>query len=337
MENTNPLLHQRILALRWLAPVGVFLLAAVNQLVLHDFADRFAPNRHSLVEWMGYGLTGSIVVWIVLTWLARGVARQEQTAADLCRAYTELEATNRKLLSVHRIGSQIASAADVEEVLELAAQAPLQLTDALGAAVVSFDSARERLKLDVTWGLSESYVQALRKRVEAGISAERCRTCVPLHAQVKSDCPLFHGLQSAAQAEWIASLICLPVARDQGREGIISAYYRTAVGPSEQQLQFLNIVAAEIAAALEGIRLRSRQMATIYTVEKIAQAQQDLDTLLERVLQVARAGWQAEAGAVFLYDARGGTWQSRVKQELGTDPADSRYGQIGRASCRERV
>jgi len=326
VKDENTPLHQRILDLRWLAPITVLLLAALHQIVVHEVTDRLAPNWHSQIELIVYGLTGSVVAWIGLTWLAQAVARQTQAEADLRRAYTELEHTHRQLLAVHDIGRQIASAADVQEILELAAQAPVQLTGALGSSVVSFDQARDRLKLDMTWGLSEAYNKALRRRVEAGIPAERCRTCVPLHAQAKSDCPLFQDLQAAAQAEGIASLICLPIAREQGREGIISAYFPSPDGPSTEQVQFLNIVATEIAAALEGVRLRARQMATIYAVERIAQRRQDLDTLIERVLETALTGWKAEAGAVFLYEPEGGTWHSRAWRGLGADPTDPRYG-----------
>jgi hypothetical protein len=74
----------------------------------------------------------------------------------------------------------VAAAADVQEVLELAARAPVHLTGAKGSAVVSFDETYDRLKLDMAWGLSDGYVRALRQQVEAGIPAGRCRGCIPM-------------------------------------------------------------------------------------------------------------------------------------------------------------
>lgn len=326
MKGEGTPLHQRILDLRWLVPLGVLPLAALHQVLVHELVGRLPLDWDGLIEILAYSLTGSVVAWLGLTWLARAVARQARAEADLRRAYTELERTHRQLLSVHDIGRQVASAADVQEVLELAAQAPIQLTGALGSAVLSFDQAQEQLRLDVTWGLSDTYVQALRRRLEAGISMSHCQSCSPLQARVTSNCPLFDGMQQVAQAEGIQSLICLPITREQKRDGIITAYFPAPDGPPPDQIQLLNIVGTEIAAALEGVRLRARQMATIYAVERIAQTRQNLDTLAEQVLQTCRAAWKAEAGAIFLYEAAGGAWSSLARQGLGADPTDPRYG-----------
>lgn len=283
-------LHQRILFLRWFTPVLVFLAAAIHQVLSDALIGRLSFDWPILIEMSVFGLTGSVVAWIVLTWIGNAVERQEKTEADLRRAYTELEKTHRDLLSVHDIGKQIASAADIQEILELAAQAPVKLTNAVGSSYISFDHARNRLKLDMTWGLSEEYVKALQDQVEIGIPGERCYGCLPLQAKVKSDCPLFHGLQVVAEREGIGSLVCLPIDREQVREGVLTAYLSPEIGSSTQQLEFLNIVATEIAAALDGMRLRSRQTVSISSVEQIAQTKQDLDSLMERVLQVAMAG-----------------------------------------------
>ena len=100
---------------------------------------------------------------------------------------------------MHDLGQRLSSADDEQAVLELAAQAPLQLTAARASTVVSFDNERDRLKLDMAWGLSETYLSALRSRMDEGIPAARCRTCVPLRTKATSDCPLFVGLQTVAQ------------------------------------------------------------------------------------------------------------------------------------------
>ncbi|MBI5032871.1 MAG: GAF domain-containing protein [Chloroflexi bacterium] len=340
MKDTAIPLHEHILFMRWFTPILVFLAAAIHQVLSDALIGRLSFDWPILIEMTVFGITGTIVAWIVLTWIGKAVERQEKTEADLRgayieleksetnlrRAYTELEKTHRDLLSVHDIGKQIASAADIQEILELAAQAPVKLTNAVGSSYISFDHARNRLKLDMTWGLSETYVKALQDQVEIGIEGARCHGCAPLQAKVKSDCPLFHGLQAVAEREGIGSLVCLPIDREQGREGVLTAYLPPEIESASQQLEFLNIVATEIAAALDGVRLKSRQTVSIGSVGQIAQSKQDLDSLMERVLQVAMAGWNAESGAVFLYESKGGAWNLHAKQNLGTDPADPRYG-----------
>jgi len=328
IDEGSSFLRRRIAGLRWIAPFVIFGLAALHQGVLHILLPRLPAAYHDWVPVLLYGLSGSLVVWFALGWLAQSAARQEQTEAELRAAYESLAQTHRQLLAVHDIGREIASAADIQQVLTLAARAPTHLADAVGAAVVTFDEERDRLRLEIAWGLSDTYLRHFRQRVEAGIPAGRCRTCRPLTARVSSDCPLFDGLQDLARAEGIQSLICLPISREQKREGIITAYFPSPDGPPEEQVRLLNIVATEIAAALEGVRLRANQMATLYTVEHLTQVQQNLDELLEQVLEAGLSGWGAQRGAILLYDEAEGTWHRWVQRGLGESPDHPHFGLV---------
>ncbi len=330
-------LHRRIRYLRWGVPLLVLTLVALHQFVTHALFSHLPNFYHALLEWTVYGLTGIVVSWLGLTWIARVVARQEENAAKLERAYADLAQMHQRLLLIHELGREAVSAADPLEVLELAVRAPVQLAEALSAAVFTFDDERERLKLEMTWGLSDTYIQALRRRVEEGIPAGRCRGCLPLTARVTDDCPLFQGLQAQAQADGMASLVCLPIARDQERVGIISAYFASPDGPPEAQLHLLNIVATEIAAALESVHLRARQMAALTTMEQVAQRSADLDAFLEQVLEAILGAWGIEAGAIFLYATAEDTRHSWVQRGLGDDPADPRFGLAVRLSAEARA
>jgi len=339
MNDKNTPLHRRILRLRWVAPLAVLVLAAFHQFTIYALLQHVPPDWHSLLELAVYSLTGSVVAWLGLTWIGQAIAHQEEAEARLRRTYGELERTYRQLLAVHEIGRQVASAADVQEVLELAARAPVHLVEAKGSAVVSFDEVRDQLNLEMAWGLSDTYVRAMRQRIDAGIPADRCRGCIPLQARVTSDCPLFQGLQDMANAEGIASLLCLPITRQQGREGIITAYFSSPDGPPEAQVRSLNIVATEIAAALEGVRLRAQQIAAFYALENLTRLQQNLNGLLEQVLETTLAGWGVESGAILLYDDAASSWHHWAQRGLRDGPGDPRFGlaiRLAEEVCRAR-
>jgi signal transduction histidine kinase len=319
-------LHRRIDYLRWSVPLAVLVLVALHQTLIHALFGNLTNVWHLLSEWAVYGLTGVVVAWVGLSWIARAIAREEQDAAKLRQAYADLAEINQRLLSVHTIGSEAVTAADPLEVLELAARAPVQVAGAVSSAVFTFDNEKERLKLEMAWGLNDTYLHALRQRVQAGISTERCRSCKPLTARVTNDCPLFQGLETQAQADGMASLVCLPIARDERRVGVVGAYYASPAGPPEAEMRLLNIIATEIAAALEGARLRARQMAALSAVGQVAGESADIDTFLNQVLETVLAEWNVEAGALLLYDPLTATWLSRVARGLGDAPSDPRFG-----------
>ena len=321
-------LHRRLRALRWLVPAIVLALAAIHQGILYVLLDRLPPTRHSLAQLAVYGITGMVVAWIGLTLIARAVARQEQAEADLRRAYAELEHTHQQLQTIHQVGRRVANATDVQQLLDIAARIPVELLDARGTSVVTFDRKKDRADLEMTWGLNEAAVRALRQQMQAGFPTARCATCRPLTARVTQDCPLLVPLREAGCAEGIDRVVCLPLGRGQEREGVVVAYLDKTSTPSADRVNLVNILATEITAALEGVRLRARQMATFYAVDRATQEYHDLDVLLERVLATTLAGWGAQAGAILLAEGAAGAWDIRAHQGLGDDLGSARFGLV---------
>lgn len=318
-------LHRRLARWRRVAPIFIVALAGLHQLVLRTVQSEISPLYHDWLAIALYGLSGGVVIWLALGWLVNRVARHEQTEAELRRAYDNLTETHRQLLAVHDIGCEIASASDMQQVLELAARAPTHLAGAMGSTIVTFDEAQKRLKLDMAWGLSDDYLNGLRRQMEAGIPHTQCRNCNPLTARVGNDCPLFNGLEPLAHREGIQSLICLPIVRDQKREGILNAYFPSPNGPPEEQVRLLNIVATEIASALDGARLRATQMATLYALENLTETRQELDDLLAQLLNTTLAGWNVSRGAILLYDPPNNAWHHWTQQGLGNNPSHPHF------------
>lgn len=319
-------LNRRLVRLRWALPLIVLALAAFHQAILYALLDRIATAWHSLTQLAVYGVTGILVAWIGLTWIIRAVAGREKTEADLRRAYADLERTHRQLQAIHELGQRVTDAADVQELLDISARTPVELVNAIGSAVVTFEQNSSRVNLEMTWGLGETAETALRRQVEAGMPAEACAGCRPLTARIMDDCPLLNPLRAAGCAGEIRQVVCLPLARgDEKRLGVIAAYLGERPTPPPQQLHLLNILAAEITAALESVRLRARQMATLYAVDRATQDRQDLDRLLGRVLEMTMAGWGVQAGAILLVDETG-TWNIRAHRGLGENLDAARFG-----------
>ncbi len=312
-------LANRLCLLRWLAAPLVFILAALHEWAGRSLALYLPLPWRAFSELTLFGLTGSIVAWLGLSWLATAIGRYAAAEAELRKAYTELETNHQQLLRLHDWGQRIAAAEDEEAILELAAQAPLQLTEARATSIVTFDPEKNRLKLDMAWGLSERYLQGLRAQLEQGVDAERCRHCTALKTQVKADCPLFVGVREIAQAEGIGSLACLPLIRDQERVGILSAYFPSSEGPPLDQVRLLNILGGAVVAMLESVRLRTRQIRTLYALDQATTISHTLGPFTDQVLEILMNGWEATAGGLFFYQPENQTWTCHGARGLGSD------------------
>jgi nitrate/nitrite-specific signal transduction histidine kinase len=305
----------------------VLILAALHQLLLQNLINMFFPHLAEAARLLVYTFTGSIVAWIGLSWLATAVARRADAEMELRAAYHELEANHQKLLALHDLGQSVATANDKQMIFELAARAPLKLTEASSSTVVTFDgeNGEGRLKLDMAWGLSENYLKGLRAQVDKGVLAGRCRTCTVLHAHVDSDCPLFAGLQEQARQDGIHSLVCLPIIQANERIAVLSAYFPSADGPPEDQIRLLNILGGVVAAALDNLRNRQRQVKTLTALDRATQTADALEDLAAQVLNIAISGWEAEAGGLFLFDDKTQTWSCSAQYNLGQKLADPRF------------
>jgi len=315
-------LHRQLLMLRWNVPLLVLTLAAGHQIVAATII-RPAPTQWDWwLELLVYSITGSIAAWVGMTIIAAAVAQRSEAEEDLREAYAELETRHEELLALDNLGQLVSRAGNEQSLLELAAQAPLQLTDATSSTMVTFDMEHDRLKLDMAWGLSDTYVKALQNRLVDDVVSDRCQTCTALHAHVDGNCPLFDGLQPIAEAEGIGSLVCLPINNEEERIGILTAYFPSVDGPPEEQMRLLNILGGVIASSLDSIRIRSRQVNTLHALDRASQTTDALDNLAGKVLDIAVSGWDAQGAALVLTEGDG--WTYRAYRGMQDDPADAR-------------
>ena len=304
---SNVPLHFQLRRLRWMVFPAILFLAALHQFVLFLIAEAFPVSWQWWIQVVIYALTGSVAAWLGMTWIADAAARRFEAESQVRQAYAELEENHNQLLALHNLGERVTAADDKHAILEIAARAPLELTGARASTVVTFDETQDRLKLDMAWGLSESYLSGLRSQLENGLPAGRCKNCNALKTHVGSDCPLFEGLQTTARADGIQSLICMPVNHEDERIGIISAYFPTADGPPEDHVRLLNILGGVIATALENLRARARELETLHAIDRATnngqiEESKALEDIAHQVLEISAAGWEAQFGGLFLSD-----------------------------------
>jgi nitrate/nitrite-specific signal transduction histidine kinase len=318
--------------MRWMVFPGVLLLAALHQLTLYLLTNAFPNSWTWWLQLIIYSLTGSAAAWVGITWISEAVERQSIAENHLRDAYADLEHNHHQLLALHNLGERVAAADDKHALLEIAARAPLEIANARASTVMIFDENQDRLKLDMAWGLSESYLHLLRSRLNEGIPAARCRYCDSLKTHIGSDCPLFEGLQSRAKKDGIQSLICMPVSHEEERIGIISAYFADVDGPPEDHIRLLNILGDVIATALENLRARARESETLHALDHLTNQKpvdefKALDDIASQVLDITAAGWDAQYGGIYLFNAENSTGKCIAQREILESPGRSAIAQ----------
>jgi signal transduction histidine kinase len=116
---------------------------------------------------------------------------------------------------------------------------------------------------------------------------------------------------------------------EQERVGVITAYFPSPDGPPEDQVRLLNILSGAISAMLDNLRTRTRQVHTLYALDSVSQADNTnpsaLSDFADQVVKITVAGWDAQAGGVFLFDRESDTWTCCARHGLGSDLTDARF------------
>jgi two-component system nitrate/nitrite sensor histidine kinase NarX len=226
------------------------------------------------------------------------------------------------------VSRRVTNAVDLQELLEIAARIPVDLLGARSTTVITFDQDSDQGDLEVTWGLDDEAVQIVRRDVESRFSASRCTDCQPLAAHVDHDCPLLESVRTSEAGQGIGQIVCLPLGRGQERSGVVTAYLDNTIALNDEEISLISIVAAEITAAMESARLRSRQMATLYAVDQATRERPDLSSLLQRVLASTMTGWGVDAGAIVLVGEENDSWRIETHRGLGPDISSPTFDRV---------
>ncbi|MEN8172510.1 MAG: GAF domain-containing sensor histidine kinase, partial [Chloroflexota bacterium] len=287
---------------------GVMALASLHQLALYALL-RPVPTRWQWwLELLLYSATGSFAAWIGVSWIADAIEERDSSTQQLNSAFSQLEEQNQQLLTLHTLGRKISAAKNQNEIITLAAQAPIHLAEAKASSVITF-SDEQNLKLDMAWGLSDNYTQALRTRLDTGIQDTRCHDCTNLETPVTSECPLFSGLELNSREEGIGALTCIPIIQNKERTGIIAAYFSDTQGPTENQSRVLNLLADMVSTSLKKLELQAdTPEERIDLTAPIIQKTPSTEQFIERVLQITLEGWNAQIGGIYIFDEVTQSW-----------------------------
>lgn len=291
-------LPQRVHMLRVLLPVAAFVAVLVHQVFEHTVLRSLPWGWHFASQLVFYGLAGPLIVWAMLTWIAQSVDAQDRVTRQLSTLYT--------------FSRRLATTPD-EHLLATIVAFPAQLLDGVvGCTLTLFNDRTGTASVEATWGLSPPAAETIRHHVSEEARYHLCTACQALRATVSrpSRCPALP--ESLVKAAGVRTVICLPIGRGEKRIGHLNVYLNTDSPLPADLLQLLNAVAAEAAPAIEAARLRARELAALYHLDRTIRHRLDLEGMLQQIVQEAVEACEAEEGAILLRDEPGGPFRVRV-------------------------
>lgn len=264
-------LYQQIKRARLWLPLLIVGVVLVHQLVLVPLG---GPTWQFWFQLLFYSLLGPLVTYLTLNWIAEEVRRREATQNELSRLYRELQASHALLGAIQKVTEQFASAGDLDAVLSAAVRGITEVTGARGVAISMGGSG---LGVARSLGLDQALLDS---------SAERARAL--LRGSV---------LGEEAPAGFVLSL---PLTWAGRLEGSVHAFFREL--PGSEQRESYSILVAEFSAAAEAVQSRTRDLLTLFEVDRSIRAEGNLERMLKTLLTQTMARADATLGGIYLVD-----------------------------------
>jgi signal transduction histidine kinase len=275
--STVSLYGQVKLARFWL-PVTIVGVVLVHQLLI---VPQGGDSWRFWSQLLFYAILGPVVTAVTLSWIAGEVRLREEAQDEMARLYGELQSSHELLGAIQGVTEQFVSAPDLESALATASRGITDVSGATGALVM-LGAAGSELTSD--FGLDESLRADGLERGRALIAGAR-----PV------DVTELAGLRY-----WVLSSKLVWAGQPAGS---VHAYYRYP--PTGKERESFGILASEFSAAAEAGSSRTRDLVTLFEVDRSIRAEGNLEKLLDTLLVHMIGRVSAESGGVYLADDEG--------------------------------
>jgi signal transduction histidine kinase len=263
-------LYRRVRLAQALLPVLIVAVVVVYQLLVVRLESRSAAFW---AELLFYGILGPLVTYFVLGWIGLEVSERERAERDLRALYLELSESHARLAAVQKVTRNVSEATDLGSVLETAISSLTEAVGATGGAIALEGGVVRSVGLDEL-PLEVLDLQPLR---EANATLER-----------------------PSGASGAKNRLSLPLRWGDRFLGAVHLYF--AGMPRAESRELLEILVGELAVAIEAASIRTRDLLTLFEVDRSIRAESNLERLLEGVLSRIQERVRAESSAVYLAD-----------------------------------
>ena len=244
--------------------VGALLLAGVFLLLVRPIWINSVPVPTQVLFWLvSIGeLVGLLyLVRLVIRYQDRlALTQQQQQESDqrVSQAYQRLDA-------IFRVSQKFLDASDEREVTELVLRLSIDLVGAKGASFVPLDDHGQPLAMISQGEMPVPGIEAWMEYLATPEIRQQCGNCNS-NETINRTCPLLHTPSLNA-----SGIYCLPLGRDEHEFGMLNLYMPDDEPISQDTHAFLGALIDQTALALEGVRLRRRELAALRQMQIVRQ------------------------------------------------------------------
>ena len=221
----------------------------------------------------------SLFAWLAgeLMTLVRG---QEHLEARLNEQESRSVEAQKRLDSVIYLNRQLVEVEDEKALLDKALDVVTRLTGALASSFVPLDELGEPLSAIVHGNLPQPILVAWAEHLASHLVRQTCGKCQDLFADAGQVCPLLQGPFADA-----FSVYCLPLRNSTQTYGLLNVYFGPHHQLNSETRIFLEGLLTEMGNALQVVRLRGQELATLRQIQLARTNRLSLSSTLGELLE----------------------------------------------------
>ncbi len=244
-----------------------------------------------------------VTAWFASSWLSLKKS-QGQIQDRLEETVSRLGHVQNRLTTVLHMNNRLADADDEQDLMEDVLAQVGTLAGARGSSYIPMDELGQPLAFFSRGDVPETEKTAWLNHLVSPEVEEYCRNCKLRQSALSESCPLHEPSLFGAN-----NIVCVPVQRGERLLGMVNLYLQAGEKVPEDLIVFIESLLTEIALAIETIRLRNQELATLRQIQLVRAPERDLTELLKDLLDGAQQALEADFGMVSLHKDEQGNHQ----------------------------
>ncbi len=245
------------------------------------------------IYWLTALIAALAVALLIHHWLGEVSGRRHLAAAvtENQRQRAELEA---RLDAVIRLNKLLIDAQSEKDLIESSLSVITDIAGAAGGSFLPFDEWGIALPPHIYGPFPQPVLRAWSEHLNTNSVRQACHSCTQHTAQSGQDCEV---LGAAIFGESVR-VFCLPLTRAERMVGMLHLYLPAERILAADQIEFIRILLQEMILAVETMRLRNQELATLRQLQLSLGQKEDVVENVSRLIEGLRASFDFDAARV---------------------------------------
>ncbi|MGE5224107.1 MAG: GAF domain-containing sensor histidine kinase [Omnitrophica WOR_2 bacterium] len=286
------LVHNRGRLVAWIV-TGMLLVIAVLLFGMDAIWENSLPYSWRIVFSLLILLILGVLVFQSINRITQSIEDQKNLLRQVEQAEERTARVYQRLSAVFLISNRFVEAKDEKEIIDLVLRSTIELTGARGAAFVPLDEHNQPMSV-VSYGEESVPVTgALLEYMASPAVRDRCKVCGK-GLNFNSTCPLLKDPFDQSR-----ELYCLPLQRGDREYGVLTIFMPEAGRLDLEMQTFLGSIMDETSLAIDGVRLRNRELDMVQQLQSIRN-KNDLPQLLLALLNNAQQALESDFALLYI-------------------------------------